>query len=267
MPRYLFLLLASLVLLHTWGCYEEQEGCLDPMAVNYDVSADINADCVYPTLSFSVDHRWGEQIYSPDSFYRDAAGNPFQLLFFGLFVRELEVDTGTAWASLNSSRRDWLLVNNAIVDAPAPVGFIQARYFKNDWGELEFFGAYDSVRMQLGLGSIETADPLQLSESHPLNIRPQMYDTSEQKYYGWVLRFRTDTASGTPIRQLTSLPEEQVEWSQAADGTFIPATNASLIFSLDYAVLLRDFRADNLPFYNRTAINGQWSQALTLRDP
>jgi hypothetical protein len=73
-----FVLLAFCCLVLFCSCYEEREGCLDPAAVNYVVSADINADCNYPRLSFSVSHVWGDSIYSPDSFYYDADSTPYQ---------------------------------------------------------------------------------------------------------------------------------------------------------------------------------------------
>ncbi len=40
------------------GCYEPKEGCLDPQAVNYDVTADeACADCcTWPSLRLSVKH-------------------------------------------------------------------------------------------------------------------------------------------------------------------------------------------------------------------
>ena len=248
------------------GCYEQQEGCLDPMAVNYDVSADINADCEYPKLSFSVDHRWGEEDYSPDSFYTDAAGDSLQLLFLGLFVRELAVDTGLNWALLNPDERNWRLQNNAVITETEAVGLIEARNFENNWGELDFIGSFKGIRIQLGLGALETIDPREVGASHPLNIRPQMYDSLQEAYFGWVLRYRTDTATGTPIQQITSTAGQEIEWSQAIDGAFPPAMNSALIFELDYAELLRDFRLEGSTTDNRIAINKRWLQALKLRE-
>lgn len=262
-----FWLLGFVGLVLAVGCYEEQEGCLDPVAVNYDVSADINADCEYPRLSFSVDHRWGEETYSPDSFYTDAVGDTFQLRFFGLFVRELAVDTGLNWTLLNPTERNWRLINNAMITETEAIGFIQAQNLQSNWGLLDFLGSFDGLRMQLGLGPLETVDPAEVSSNHPLNIRSQMYDTLEQAYYGWVLRYRTDTASGTPIRQITSAPGQEIEWSQSVSGTFPPAVNSSLVFELDYAELLGEFRIDDSTADIRSAINERWEQSLILREP
>jgi len=264
MPK-LFLLILVLFAIG-WGCYEEQEGCLDPMATNYDVSADINANCQYPSFSFSVDHRWGDDLFSMDSFYTDAAGNSFQILFFGLFVRDIEVDTGMGWVLLNASKQEWSLINNANLEASDPIGFIQARNFENSWGELDYFGVFDSVRMQLGLGPLEDVDPNLLREDHPLNQNSQMYDTTNQSYYGWVLRYRADTASGTPIHQVSSTKGQRISWSQQATGDIMTAENKSFIFELNYELLFGNFRIDNLPFNNRSAINENWSTALILRE-
>jgi hypothetical protein len=249
------------------GCYEEQEGCLDPLAVNYDVSADINADCEYPALSFSVDHRWGDEIFSTDSFYLDAAGDSIQILFFGVFVRNLEVDTGLRWVALNSNQRSWTLNDNSTIESSAPIGFIQARNFETDWGQLDYFGAFDSVRLQIGLGLLEEVDPNLIEEDHPLNRAIQMYDTTEQKFSGWVLRYRRDTASSAPIVQVSSAETQLIPWSQEASGSIQRAENKSFIFELNYERLFRDFNGSFLPVENQAAINESWSEAFILRDP
>jgi hypothetical protein len=40
------------------ACLEKEEGCLDPNALNLDVTADVNANCDYPSIRFNVSHRW-----------------------------------------------------------------------------------------------------------------------------------------------------------------------------------------------------------------
>lgn len=40
------------------GCLEKEEGCLDPNALNLDVTADVNGGCNYPSIRFNVSHRW-----------------------------------------------------------------------------------------------------------------------------------------------------------------------------------------------------------------
>ena len=52
--RFLFLF----IVIGLVGCLEKEEGCLDPNALNLDVSADVNANCDYPSIRFNVSHRW-----------------------------------------------------------------------------------------------------------------------------------------------------------------------------------------------------------------
>jgi len=263
MARFVLLAFSCLVLF--CSCYEEQEGCLDPAAVNYVVSADINADCEYPSLSFSVSHVWGDSIYSPDSFYYDADSTPYQIRFLGLFVRELEVDTGLRWTLLNPKLRTWPLQRQDLVETTEAVGFIQSRNFETDWGQLDFLGVFQGIRLTIGLGPLETVDPNALESNHPLNIRPQMFDTLSERYHGWVFQYRTDTAEAAEVFRLKSLPQQEISWMQSVEGRFPPAVNSQIFFDLDYQALFSDFRVADSPDRQRQVINENWSEALTVR--
>ena len=264
MPKIGLLWMSCLLLLYS--CYEEQEGCLDPTAVNYTVSADINADCEYPRLSFSVSHGWGDSIYSPDSFYLDADSTPFQIRFLGLFVRELEVDTGMRWKLLNPKLRSWPLQRQDQVETTEALGFIQARNFETSWGLLDFLGVFQGIRMTIGLGPLETVESNALEANHPLNIRPQMFDTLSDRYRGWVIQYRTDTAQAAEVFRLQSLPEQEISWSQTVEGRFPPAVDSEIFFDLDYEALFSDFRVADSPDLQRQTINANWSEALTFRE-
>ena len=46
--------------LGTAGCYEDQTGCIDPDAANYDLQADLGCldCCTYPAYSLRITPRW-----------------------------------------------------------------------------------------------------------------------------------------------------------------------------------------------------------------
>lgn len=256
--------LAGLLLLN--ACYEEQEGCLDPEAVNYEVSADINGGCVYPALSFSVDHQWGDSLFSYDSLYRDVEGDTFQIRFMGLFVRELEVDTGGAWVRANTSQREWPLKRGLTQTAGERIGLIESRNFSSEWGRLSYLGAFDEFRMRLGLRELDQVDRDAIDSEHPLNLRSQMYDTLDQEYVGWAFSFRTDTSADAELRWVRAETEWSMSFSQAFMGEWLPGENSDLEFELDYEVLLENFRINASEAEMRNAINAQWQAALRLRE-
>ena len=65
------------------ACYEEQEGCLDRNALNYDVDADFECAerscCNYPRLAVRYTPNWGADALSTSDFYQDGAGNSFRM--------------------------------------------------------------------------------------------------------------------------------------------------------------------------------------------
>ena len=78
------LLICNLVVLN--ACYEDQEGCLDINATNFDVEADINCPdcCTFPMLQLDYQHK-AETADTTINFsyesitYQDGAGNPFRV--------------------------------------------------------------------------------------------------------------------------------------------------------------------------------------------
>jgi|GEM_PF-1211435 len=254
----------GLLLLH--ACYEEQEGCLDPVAVNYDVSADFNGGCTYPALSFSVDHQWGDSLFSYDSLYRDVEGDTFQIRFIGLFVRELAVDTGTAWVRANATDRDWPLRTGSTRTEGERIGLIESRNFSTQWGRLSYLGAFEEFRMTLGLGALDQVDPGSIDSEHPLNLRSQMYDTLNKRYVGWAMSFRTDTSADAELQWVRSENEWVMNWTQSFIGEWLPGENSQLEFELDYELLLANFRIDATESERRNAVNDQWQAALRLRE-
>ncbi|MDF1698462.1 MAG: hypothetical protein P1U56_21605 [Saprospiraceae bacterium] len=54
----IYFCIVALLLTHVTSCYSPVEGCLDPEATNYSITADNDCDdcCVYPELSTSIFH-------------------------------------------------------------------------------------------------------------------------------------------------------------------------------------------------------------------
>lgn len=92
----LSLLASLLLLLLLTACYEDVEGCLDPAATNYALSADLpcpnNGCCTYPSLRFSLSSRWEGEVLR-DSFYPDAFGNRFRLEQLRFYWSDIRIDT------------------------------------------------------------------------------------------------------------------------------------------------------------------------------
>ncbi len=83
------------------ACYEPTEGCLDVRATNFDFDADeACADCcTFPNLSLRFDNIWTYPDTTVslrlDTFYVDAAGNPFRFERIRFYWSNLRLVTST----------------------------------------------------------------------------------------------------------------------------------------------------------------------------
>ena len=59
------IILCGMITLLFCGCYESEEGCLDPLAKNYDVSADEAGPCNYPDLTMELNQVYDTLIFVP----------------------------------------------------------------------------------------------------------------------------------------------------------------------------------------------------------
>lgn len=79
------ILLGLSLLLLLAACYEPAEGCLNRRAANFDLDADFACGgcCTFPQVSLRFESVWptpdGDRLFSPDSIYYDATGQPFRL--------------------------------------------------------------------------------------------------------------------------------------------------------------------------------------------
>ena len=89
------LLYGLLFALGTTGCYEDQTGCIDPDAANYDLQADLGCldCCTYPAYSLRVTPRWGSQpvVVGQRYPYGATAGDSFTLVRFRYYLGELRL--------------------------------------------------------------------------------------------------------------------------------------------------------------------------------
>ena len=83
-----FLLGVSLI-----SCYERQEGCLDLLSPDYNLSADDACDdcCTYPYLQLRIFHMLGDSTYSRDSLIINAAGQEYKMTSAQIFLNDFDL--------------------------------------------------------------------------------------------------------------------------------------------------------------------------------
>ena len=88
------LLYGLLLTLCAAGCYEDQTGCIDPDAANYDLQADLGClnCCTYPAYSLRITPRWeDEPVVVGQRYPYEAAGDSFTLVRFRYYLGELQL--------------------------------------------------------------------------------------------------------------------------------------------------------------------------------
>ncbi len=194
------LFLTIIVILFLSACYEPQEGCLDPLAKNYDVSADEAGNCKYPGLIIEL-----EQMYDSLTFF---PGRPLQ----AGGVDSIKIDTLqcilSAYSLLNrdgmreytTSRRTIVQEDGSKLNVRDDLIAMKASRSSYTVGEFAKPGRYDSLRFQAGLpAGWKKVDLNTLPGGHPLNSVPNIAldeDRSNHAYLslrifdGTVRRFR-----------------------------------------------------------------------------
>lgn len=147
-----------------YSCYEEQEGCLDVLASNYDVKADNPCKdcCRYPSLILAIAHLYkGESFTAEDTLTNDL-DQQFKLLDFSYIVSDIAVETPDGDVHVLDSIRleDETYIYDDIV-------LVTPDLFTQDAGNIRYEGEITGVRLSYGLPKIN--DTKVVSSNHLLN--------------------------------------------------------------------------------------------------
>ena len=82
MSKLLYGWLALMSMVFLSSCYEEQEGCLDLLAANYNAAADKDCDgcCTYPSLRVGLVNQWNDQNFILNDTFTNLQGQSFIIL-------------------------------------------------------------------------------------------------------------------------------------------------------------------------------------------
>lgn len=186
------------------GCYEPKEGCLDPQAVNYDVTADEACTdcCSWPSLRLSVKHRYAPpdqpdtlvtlKYHEPLQVWPDTS-HPFYLERFRFWIShvhllsqngEVHQVEETLPVSLPDGTTIALEDNYAVADRDI--------FTTQTLGTVRADGYMTGVRLRMGLDSLERAlEPTSLESGHPLRTWADsiLFDADQGYFSGraWVV--------------------------------------------------------------------------------
>lgn len=228
------------------SCYEPQDGCLDPLSVNYDVAADRDCKdcCRYPKVRFAFRY-----LYNGSTFrFTDTITNNLQtqalLLNQNIYLAEIELidSDGNNVALLDS-----ITLNSAGVRIRRAVDFLHIRrnISQLEISSVRFSGLIGKVSFRVGLPTIFNGISLQPSPHPALDARDNMRDS-----LGNFLAAKFIMAVGTNLADTLEVVVQQSE-PIVLEPLLKPesffAQQLSILIRLDYNRLFEniDFEKDN----------------------
>lgn len=166
------------------ACYEPQEGCLDPEAENYLVSADDPCCCDYPDRGIILDLRWDTLAFRLNRDYENNFGDTFRITALRYAA------SGFRWYYGSEEVRveDQLAGTDPVTGDPVtyPDDWILLEAGKETFwaGTVRRHGTVDSFRMNLGWG-FDDPSVLMLNppSGHPLDTaRSPLFDRTTETW-------------------------------------------------------------------------------------
>lgn len=179
------------------GCYSKKEGCLDPYASNYDVSADdacFNC-CEYPFLRIKTQNHYGDSTYYRGDTLTNQLGQQFLIIGFKYYMSHFRLfQEGKA---LTVRRVLENRITNEIIPDDICIGGDNELY--TNVGTIKTYGKFDSLQFSFGISPEFVDETLyQLPEKHVLLKNVRLND-SDGNLASAVLKYRLITPVDTTI--------------------------------------------------------------------
>ena len=193
-----------LIVLSLVGCYDDKEGCLDPNAVNFDVSADKDCCCQYPALTLNVSWKENDTTFlSLNKVFLDDAQQPYKLLGVRFYLSHLEaVDVNQNAVDVNGESEKWVYgAGNVPEKAKVSDNVLLIKQTQADYklGTFKRPGTYQGIRLDIGLDAQQNAViPDSLSGENVLGFKPDSMWVAPKMYIQQQWIVMTDTSSSMP---------------------------------------------------------------------
>lgn len=163
------------------GCYENQEGCLDLYASNFDVDADDdccpdpdNCCCEYPELQLTIAHQLDSTSLQLGQIYETASGQTYILTELSFLLSDFALHSDTSWTGI----RDTIVLEDQL--RPDDATEISRNSFRFTVGSFLPPGNFDQIRFLCGLTAVEAnTSPSQFEAGHVLSDNSDLWDASD----------------------------------------------------------------------------------------
>ena len=214
------------------------EGCIDPIAKNFDAEADKNCCCQYYQLRFDIDHSIDSfgTAFNLMNYYTDAAGAAYQIKSSALLISEISLikADGTAFqisdsilTTLQNGSSSWLRDDFI---------YLKPGTFISNIGGFINIGDYSKVRFLVGLnGTATESDGAVLASQHPLSASNGFYDGISRRYRSgrWEI---IKNISDTTVYELSDTVWVELDYSVSCRDGF----DTAVPLGFNYNTLVQD---------------------------
>ncbi len=231
------------------GCFEPKEGCLEPDALNLEISADraCCCCCAYPHLQLTYEPRFDSAVWVPNTAYEYAPGRWFRIKEAVFYLSDFQFfNNGQAFAVSDTAQ---LPVLTPSADTAYRVFrddfvFLRRTILNYDIGEFRFLGTLQDVHFRVGLpDEVQRVLSPSVSAAHPLGPKSEsLWQGVDTGFAALKLVIARDTLPAAPSDTLLFTPPDFSSKVLVSAGPFTRERGRSLSLKLrvDFYQLFRD---------------------------
>ena len=232
------------------SCYQKKDGCLDPLANNFDPSADNTCCCNFPKLQFKLALNWGTDVFRYDQKYTDAQGDSITFSYFGAYLRDIKLTNELQQIYTNEENLSILYEINQMSQIASTKNDLL--FITRDRAENYPFGTWkigntsiDSIEFTLGLGELlPYASGQNLGSSHPLykgnNV---MYDSTNTRFRSFFVKYSYSSIKDSAALNIPW--EEKVKFSSPLHASIGEDLTVNVVWDLKKLFSGIAFRIDD----------------------
>ncbi len=243
------------------ACANDEEGCLDANATNFDISADTACGncCTFPNLSFSINHRVvladTTKNMQLDSFYVNNIGQSFAIDDMKFFISNIAL-LKTDGAIVNI--KDTIQLNTCTAGTASlailtdDIAIIKRTAFNYTLGSINASGDFSGFQFDVGLSpNANAVVAAEAPSTHPLGLNTDsLYIDKENGYHFQKIRLATNEATPDVLTDYSIAGNDnRITLSYTVPFTLIKGFNTSISLDIDYLSVFKDidFSSDSKP--------------------
>ena len=221
------------------SCYQNEDGCLDPKAVNFSPESDEDCCCTYPQLKIEWIKRYDTLSFSTSSIYAlGDISDSVQILVHRMYLSEVELNNHRVEDKIELDLEDEL------VDLVDDVQIFRTENSVFNIGQWTREGQFDALSLDLGLSDSFCLATLGDS-AHPLNdAESGLYDEDSGKRYHWFLRLGFSGNRSDTLDLKLDCDDEFVTLELNGEWDMERGKNFTIPLVLDYKQLLDGLKID-----------------------